>query len=40
MSIYNNIRSTLESHLANTANLPDIAYENVLYEPTTGNSRG
>ena len=38
MSIYNNIRSTLESHLANTADLPDIAYENVLYEPTPGNS--
>lgn len=38
MSIYNNIRAALESHLANTADLPDIAYENVTFEPTTGTS--
>lgn len=38
MSIYNNIRAALESHLATTADLPDIAYENVSFEPTTGSS--
>jgi hypothetical protein len=38
MIIYNNIRAALESHLASTAGLPDIAYENVSFEPTTGSS--
>lgn len=38
MTIYNNIRAALESHLANTPDLPDIAYENVSFEPTTGSS--
>ena len=34
MSIYNDIRAALESHLANTAGLPTgIAYENVSFEP-------
>lgn len=38
MSIYNNIRAALESHLSTTADLPDIAYENVSFDPTTGSS--
>ena len=32
------IRAALETRLSNTAGLPDIAYENVPYEPTTGQS--
>ena len=32
------IRSALETHLSNISGLPDIAYENVPYEPTTGQS--
>ena len=32
------IRAALESHLSNISGLPDIAYENVPYEPTTGQS--
>lgn len=32
------IRAALETHLSNIAGLPDIAYENVPYEPTTGQS--
>jgi len=32
------IRATLETHLSNISGLPDIAYENVPYEPTTGQS--
>lgn len=38
MTIYNNIRAALESRLANTADLPDIAYENVTFSPTTNTS--
>jgi len=39
MSIYNDIRAALESHLANTSGLPSgIAYENVSFEPQTGTS--
>jgi len=38
MSIYNNIRATLESHISTTPDLPDIAYENVSFEPQTGTS--
>ena len=39
MSIYNDIRAALESHLASTAGLPSgIAYENVSFEPQTGTS--
>ena len=37
-SIQNDIRAALESHLAATSGLPDIAYENVAFEPTTGTS--
>ena len=32
------IRAALETHLSNISGLPDIAYENVTYEPTTGQS--
>ena len=32
------IRVALETHLSNLSGLPDIAYENVPYEPTTGQS--
>ena len=32
------IRAALETHLAGTSGLPDIAYENVTYSPTTGQS--
>tara|TARA_R110000772_G_scaffold7145_9_gene24506 strand:- start:951 stop:1373 length:423 start_codon:yes stop_codon:yes gene_type:complete len=37
-SIHNDIRAALESHLAATAGLPSIAYENVAFEPATGTS--
>ena len=37
-SIQNDIRAALESHLAATSGLPDIAYENVAFEPATGTS--
>jgi len=37
-SIQNDIRAALESHLSVTSDLPDIAYENVAFEPTTGTS--
>ncbi len=37
-SIHNDIRAALETHISTTANLPDIAYENVAFEPTTGTS--
>jgi hypothetical protein len=37
-SIHNDIRAALETHISTTANLPDIAYENVVFEPTTGTS--
>ena len=36
--INRDIRAALETHLSNTPDLPDIAYENVPYEPTTGQS--
>lgn len=32
------IRAALETHLSTIPGLPDIAYENVPYEPTTGQS--
>lgn len=38
MSIYNNIRATLDSHLASLPGVPPIAPQNVLYEPTNGVS--
>lgn len=37
-SVYNDIRAALESHLSNVSGLPEIAYENVSFEPTTGTS--
>lgn len=37
-SIYDNIRTALETELSNVAGIPDIAWENVSYEPTTGTS--
>jgi len=36
MSIYNDIRATLETHLANTPGVPPIAPQNVIYEPVNG----
>lgn len=39
MSIYDDIRATLEKTLADTAGLPtDIAWENINFTPTTGTS--
>lgn len=35
-SIYDDIRSALEVKLSNISGIPDIAYENVSYSPTTG----
>lgn len=37
-SIHNEIRAALETHISTTADLPTIAYENVVFEPTTGTS--
>jgi len=37
-SIYDNIRTALETELANISGIPDIAWENVSYSPTTGSS--
>lgn len=37
-SIYDQIRATLEVELSNVSDIPDIAYENVPYKPTTGQS--
>lgn len=37
-SIYDNIRSALEDKLASTTGLPDIAWENLNFTPTTGTS--
>ena len=36
MSIYNDIRSALETKLSNIAGIPTVAYENVSFSPTTG----
>jgi hypothetical protein len=36
MSIINDIRACLDTHLAGTVGLPAVAYQNVPYEPTTG----
>ena len=38
MNIYDNIRAALETKLSNMVGAPDIAYENVKFEPTTGTS--
>jgi hypothetical protein len=35
MAIYDNIRSALEVRLSNVSGIPEIAYENVNYSPTT-----
>lgn len=37
-SIFPEIRRLLETHLANVVGIPDIAWENVEFEPTTGTS--
>ena len=37
-SIYPEIRAALETKLSNISGIPDIAYENVSYSPTTGQS--
>ena len=37
-SIYDNIRSALEDKLSTTSGLPDIAWENVDFTPTTGTA--
>jgi len=33
---YTAIQKALETHLASTSGLPDVAWENVSFEPTTG----
>lgn len=38
MTIINDIRACLDTHLSNTPNIPPIARQNVPYEPTTGFS--
>jgi len=38
MSIYKDIRAALEKHLDDTAGLPDVAWENVDFSPTTGTA--
>ena len=37
-SIHNDIRAALETELSNVSGLPSIAYENVSFSPTTGQS--
>jgi hypothetical protein len=37
-SIYDNIRAALEVKLSNVSGLPEVAWENLTYEPTTGTS--
>ena len=37
-SIYDDIRTVLETTLSNVSGIPDIAWENVQYSPTTGSS--
>lgn len=36
MAVYDDIRAALETHLADTIGVPDIAWENVEFSPTTG----
>ena len=38
MPIYDDIRAALEVELSNISGIPDIAYENVNYSPTTDQS--
>jgi len=37
MSIINDIRACLDTHLAGTASIPTVAHQNVPYEPDTGS---
>jgi len=37
-SVYDDIRKVLETTLAGITNVPEIAWENVTYTPTTGTS--
>lgn len=37
-SIYDDIRTSLETELSNVSGIPDIAWENVAYQPSTGTS--
>jgi hypothetical protein len=38
MTIINDIRACLDTHLSNTSNIPAIARQNVAFEPTTGTA--
>ena len=38
MSIINDIRACLDTHLTGTVGLPAVAHQNVPYEPTTGTT--
>ena len=38
MSIYDSIRAALETKLSNIAGIPPISYENVKYEPQSGQT--
>jgi hypothetical protein len=38
MSIINDIRACLDTHLTGTVGLPAVAHQNVPYEPTTGTA--
>ena len=38
MTIINDIRACLDTHLTNTVGIPTIARQNVPFEPTTGTS--
>lgn len=35
-SIYDDIRAALETHLIGVSDLPEVAWENLTYSPTTG----
>lgn len=37
-SVYDDIRAALEVKLSNVSGIPDIAYENVKYDPVAGSS--
>ena len=37
-SIYDDIRQALETRLSGISGIPDIAWENLTFEPTTGSS--
>jgi hypothetical protein len=38
MTIINDIRACLDTHLSGTSGIPTIAHQNVSYEPTTGTA--